>query len=313
MPAILPDPAIEEVPFTRASLGVVFGALDTVLEGAGERSSFRVRRARRELRSSGSGPVARAVRRLVAGLEAGSSQQEVAALLAPLACALEERGQLADADAALARATRLDPHRSDLLLHAARVARKAGSPLRAARLYGRVRERADGAPIAAMARVGEALVSDDPLVDLGRAMRHARERGCAEAAAVAQVERGRLRRRVGDLRGAIRDLLAAHSRFTGLADRARILQELADLLFAAGDRDGTRRVLEAIVRRGGETARDQARAGLHALARERGDEVGARRWAGTRPDAGLAGLTPLSECAADARLLSRRAAGLLGA
>jgi tetratricopeptide (TPR) repeat protein len=246
------------------------------------------------------------------GLEHGVSQGQLAKLVATLAYTLERGRQMEEASAALELAIRLNPEASVLWLHAARVARKLGRREQAAMLYREVRKRSGGAPLLeAMGRVGQALISGDPIHDLGRAIRHALAGGCPEAAAVAQDERARQRRRAGDLRGAIRDYAGACRRYTDVADRGRILHEMADLLIAAGDCNGARVVLTTAAACGREEQRDQARRRLHVLARAAGDMIGARRWRGAACSTTIVFLAPPLRPATGRPLIGARTRELL--
>jgi tetratricopeptide (TPR) repeat protein len=211
-----------------------------------------------------------------------ASDEEVATTLLSLCGFLETRGRYAAAVAVVETARRRLPRNPALALHAARAHRRAGDRAVAADLYAEVRaldpSRGD---LYRMARIGEALIADEPTRALGRPMREAREAGDAEAAALAQCERARLRRRTGDRDGAARDYIGAAVRFPDRVDGGRAGHECADMLIAAGQSDAARTVLMATLEIGHAVQAEWARARLHALSRTMGDEVGRRRWAGS--------------------------------
>jgi tetratricopeptide (TPR) repeat protein len=190
-----------------------------------------------------------------------------------------ERNRLPEADAALALARDLAPQDAEIALHVGRVARKLGDAERAHAAYRAARD-LDGATgeIARLAAIGEAAVSPDPDVALGRAIRWAIRAGDPEAAAVGLEERARVRRATGDRRGAARDLCRAALRFADGVDRARVAHALADVTLADSDPAAAREALLAAAAWGDPPQREHARARLHTLSRDLGDQVGMRRW-----------------------------------
>lgn len=192
---------------------------------------------------------------------------------------LESRGLADGAGAVLDLARALCPDDAELALHAARLARKSGDASTARDLYGTAR-RLDGASgrLARMAEVGLALLSPDPEGALGRILRLALENGQREAAAAAQEARAAVRRRKGDLHGALRDYGIAAARFRDPADRGRLGHAAADLLVAAGEPLAARRVLLEVEGLCRPPQARRARARLRELARSLGDDVGLRRW-----------------------------------
>jgi tetratricopeptide (TPR) repeat protein len=209
----------------------------------------------------------------------GARDAGMAAPLVSLACELERTRRLPEADAALTLARSLAPDDAAVALHAGRVARKAGDLPRALALYVAAREldARDGA-VARLARIGEAVVSAAPERALGRAIRLALRASDAEAAAVGLEERARVRRAAGDRRGAARDLCLAAVRYADPVDRARVAHDLAGLALASSDLAAAREALQAALSLGDGPQKDHARARLHTLSRDLGDDVGMRRW-----------------------------------
>lgn len=247
---------------------------------------FLAARAGGEVSGLEKGPERAVLRRILLLLDADGGV-ETARLASPLvgyACELERTRRLPEADAALALARSAAPDDAEVALHAARVARKLGDRVRAMALYGVVRD-LDGAqgPMARLAQVGEAVVSEDAERALTRVVRAALRAGDAEAAAVGLEERARTRRLAGDRRGAARDLCLAAARFIDGVDRARVAHELADVTLASGDPLAAREALLVALEWGDAPQKEHARARLHTLARDLGDQVGARRWRSTRP------------------------------
>jgi thioredoxin-like negative regulator of GroEL len=135
-----------------------------------------------------------------------------------------------------------------------------------------------GGSIARLASVGEAVVAEDPERSLGRAIRRAARAGDHDAAAVGLEERARIRRAAGARMAAARDLCAAAARYGDAVDRARVAHQLADLFIAADDPHAAREALLFALNSGDRTQRDHARARLHTVSRDVGDQVGMRRW-----------------------------------
>lgn len=275
---------------------LILATVQAVRAGA-VHAPFLLRRVEQQVSRAAAG-TRRAARSLLVALR--GAPHDAPALARGLVCyggALEAEGQLADAGGVLALARTLRPECAEVLLHAARVARKRGLRGEANRLYQEVRTVAgDDAHLGRMARVGEALLAKDPLHALGRALRAAVRAGDTEAAAVAQEERAHARRAGGDRGGALRDYLGASARYQDPVDRARVLHAAADLLTAAGDPLGAREVLLLALDEGRPEQRVHARSRLHALSRALGDELGRRRWIG-RHGTPLVSLTPSRLCA----------------
>ncbi|MEW5930160.1 MAG: hypothetical protein AB1941_22105 [Gemmatimonadota bacterium] len=249
-------------------------------------SAFLSARAGAEVSGLEKGAERAALRRILLLLE-GEGGVEPARLAGPLvgyACELERTRRLPEADAALSLARSAAPADAETALHAARVARKLGDRARALELYAAVRD-LDGADgcMARLAEVGEAVVADDPERALTRVVRAALRAGDAEAAAVGLEERARVRRAAGDRRGAARDLCLGTLRFADGVDRARLAHELADVAVASGDPLAAREALLVALDWGDAPQKEHARARLHTLARDLGDQVGARRWRSSRP------------------------------
>ena len=270
----------------RAAAGaLVLRAVQRALEH-GEGAEFIVERARREVAGLEKGQERAILRRLLVLLE-GEDEVRAEQLAAPLvsyACELERTRRLPEADAALALARSAAPGDAETALHAGRVARRLGDRARALELYGTARDMDGGnGSIARLAAIGEAVVSEYPERALSRVVRAALAAGDAEAAGVGLEERARVRRAAGDRRGAARDLCLAGMRFTDPVDRARVAHDLADVAVVAGDPLAAREALLVALEWGDAPQKEHARARLHTLARDLGDQVGARRWRSSRP------------------------------
>jgi len=265
----------------RAATGaLVLRAVERALE-RGEGSAFLAARALAGVDGLPGGVERSLLRRLLLLLEGDGpvAAERLAGPLVGYACELEATKRLDEADAALALARSAAPGDAGVALHAGRVARKRGDRERALDLYRAARDLDGGeGTIARLADVGEAVVAAAPEAALTRAARRALRCGDAETAAVALEERARVRRRAGNRRGAARDLCLAAVRFTDAVDRARVAHELADVTIAAGDPLAAREALLVALEWGDAPQREHARARLHTLARDLGDQVGARRW-----------------------------------
>jgi hypothetical protein len=244
--------------------------------------SFLSRRAQLEIAGLPRGRERALLRRLLeVGEEWGNegNGEVLASLLVRYAAELESTQRLPEADAALTLACSAAPGAPEVALHSGRVARKLLDGGRALALYARARELdTENGAIARLAAIGEAVVSDDPELALGRAARAAVRYGDGEAAAVALEERARIRRGAGKRRQAVRDLCVAALRFTDATDRARVAHEVADLAVVEGDSPAAREALLVALACGDAPQRDHARVRLHTLSRDVGDEVGMRRW-----------------------------------
>jgi tetratricopeptide (TPR) repeat protein len=247
-------------------------------EGEGAPGTFLFRRVLQEVRTLGHARDRTHLLRLLGAVEERARPRLLSERLTEYACALESSRRLEEARAALSLARTLAPDDAGAALHAGRVARLAGDPVEALALYGIARDLASDGPLARLAAVGEAAVAAEPRGALSRIAREAIRAGDAEAAAVALEERGRLRRKAGDLEGAARDLFATALRFPEGADRARVAHALADVALAAGDPEVARQAMLAALETGDRPQREHARSRLHALARDAGDRVGMRRW-----------------------------------
>ncbi len=269
----------------RAAAGaLVLRAVEQAVE-RGQGFQFVAARAGVEVSGLERGPERAVLRRILLLLE-GEGEVETARLASPLvgyACELERTRRLPEADAALLLARSAAPDDAEVALHCARVARKLGDRERALELYSAARDLDGvGGSVARLADVGEAVVSDDAERALTRVVRAALRAGDAESAAVGLEERARARRAAGDRRGAARDLCLAAARFTDGVDRARVAHELADVTVASGDPLAAREALLVALEWGDAPQKEHARARLHTLARDLGDQVGARRWRSSR-------------------------------
>lgn len=277
------------------AVALVLRTLECSLHGC-EASRFGALRARQEVDRLEPGAERGMLLRLLLLLEGDIASPATAAaaadLLVDYAYELELTRRLPEADAVLALALELTPESATVALHAGRVARKLTDAERALALYRRARtlDRTDGS-IGRLAAIGEAVVSPEPVVRLGRALRRAVRAQDPEAAAVAQEERSRLRRLAGDRAGAARDLCIAAVRFIDPVDRARVAHQLADLFATLGDPLAVREALLLALSLGDPSQRDHARARLHAISRDLSDQVGARRWRSFQPPA-LVSLSP---------------------
>jgi len=247
--------------------------LDDAVEGP-----FLTRRAEREVEAIASGSERALLLRLLRLGEEGWSTA-VATMLSDYAAGLEEARRLAEADAVIRLALALSDEEAELALRAARIARLQGERERALVLYGVARELDGGdGSIARLARIGEAVVSDEPEQALSAAVRAAVEAEDGEAAAVGLEERARVRRRLGKRNAAARDLAMAAARYCDPVDRGRVAHQLADLFVAANDPRAAREALLFALNVGDETQRDHARARLHTVSRDLRDHLGMRRW-----------------------------------
>lgn len=216
---------------------------------------------------------------LVLSTENGSGSERIVPVLLQYACELETTRRLPEAGAVLALARSFATAAPEIALHAGRIARKLGDRGRALEMYRTARDLdGDGGAIARLAAIGEAAVSDDAEMALGRVIRGAVRVGDAEAAAVGLEERARVRCAAGRRRAAARDLCVAAARFPDAADRARVAHQLADIMIAAGDPLAAREALLLALALGDAPQRDHARVRLHTLCRDLGDRVGMRRW-----------------------------------
>jgi len=263
-----------------------------VLKEERRNEDFLTRRAHHAVESLPSGPERRHLHRVLRDVDAGREPSDRLPALVAWAGHLESRGLLDWASEVLRRARRLRPRDPALVIHEARVARKAGDVERARACYDRVAELDDGSGcLARMAEVGYALLVEDSGEALGRAMRRMVRAGDPEAAAVAQEARARLRRSQGEVEGALRDYAGAAVRYGDPVDVGRIGHEAADLLNAVGDPLAARRVLLATERLAHPAQAARARSRLLTLSRALDDQLGIRRWAEASPPA-LVSLVP---------------------
>ena len=260
-----------------AVVALVLRAIEQVMEDV-ESSEFVLWRAELEIDDLRSRTERSYLRRiLVRVLEEDSSG--IGTLLSDYAGALEEARRLPESETVLTLARTLEPGRADLALRSARVARLQGDRVRAMELYAVARELDGGdGSIALLASIGEAVVADDAEAALSRAIRRAVRAGDQEAAAVGAEERGRVRRQRGDRTGAARDFAVAAVRYQDAVDRGRVGHQLADLFVAAGDGLAAKEALHFTMDVGDRSQRDHARARLHTVCRDLGDQLGMRRW-----------------------------------
>jgi tetratricopeptide (TPR) repeat protein len=259
-----------------------------VLRSVGKRASepgaagFLMRRAEVEVAGLSGGPERAMLQRVLARLEWGCVT--IGDVLNEYAACLDDARRHPEAEAVVGLARELEPERADLALRAGRLARLRGDRERALDLYRTAREldRGKGA-VARLAGVGEAVVGADPERALSEVIRRAVRDGDPEAAAVGLEERARVRRRGGKRVGAARDLMVAAARYTDAVDRGRVAHQLADLFVAGGDPDAAREALILVLARGDRSQREHARARLHTVSRDMGDQLGMLRWRSFAP------------------------------
>lgn len=265
-----------------ASAALVLAAVEASLEEQRPPSGFLLRRATAGL-TAVSGPerlmLARMLKLTEHELGGDSGFGELSALLVEYACELEATRRMPEADAVMALARVVAPGNAELALHAGRIARKQGDAVRALDLY-RIARLLEGTEsrVGMMASVGEAVTSPNAEAALGRIVRAAMRASDHEVAAVALEERARVRRCRGAKGGAARDLCVAALRFPDPVDRARVAHQLADLFIASGDLAAAGEALLIALSLGDSTQRDHALGRLHTVARDRGDQLGMRRW-----------------------------------
>jgi hypothetical protein len=289
----------------RAAAGaLVLQAVGSLAGGAAD--EFTVRRARSELAALSSCAEKSILTRLLLCAEEGAGPERIARALVSYACELERTRRLPEADAAAMLAVALDGAGSETALHAGRLARKVGDRARAHVLYSAARDLdTSGGSIARLAAVGEAAVSEAPEEALSRVIRGALRAGDAEAAAVGLEERAAVRRLAGNRRGALRDLCLAAARYPDAVDRARVAHALAGVALGVGDSDAAREALLAAADWGDAPQKDHARARLHTLSRDLGDQLGMRRWRSSRPPS-LVSLSAYRPVPGSARSLAPR-------
>ncbi|CAN5803808.1 hypothetical protein BH23GEM6_BH23GEM6_15930 [soil metagenome] len=266
----------------RASVvALVLRCTEDLLNG-GSGSDFTARRVEAEVASLPRGTersLLRRVSRLAVRAGAGGEQERLGETLVLYGCELEKSRRMEEASAVLELARNLQPHNAEISLHSARVARLRGDREGALALYRQARDLDAGAgKIARLAAIGEAVISERGEQLLSAVIRKAIIVQDAEAAAVALEERALLRRRRGDREGSARDLCFSAWRFQDPVDRARVAHRLADLFIAADDPAAAREALLLALAIGDESQQDHARARLHTVSRDVGDQVGQRRW-----------------------------------
>jgi tetratricopeptide (TPR) repeat protein len=243
---------------------------------------FMARRMESEVGGLPRGAERSLLRRLVKqAMQSGDAAgaERLAETLVLYGCELERGRRVEEARAVLALALGVAPESAEVALHAARVARLSGDREEALELYrAACRLDGDNGSIARLARTGEAVVSADGEVMLSSVIRASVLAGDQEAAAVALEERALMRRARGDREGSARDLCFSAWRFTDPVDRARVAHRLADLFIAADDPRAAREALLLVLALGDETQQEHARARLHSVSRDLGDQVGQRRW-----------------------------------
>lgn len=275
-------------------------------DGAG---GFLARRAAASVAELASGAARQSLGRAASELLEARRSPELARALVCWGGVLEAHALHEAAAEAYEAALRVDAV-AETALHAARARRRAGDADAARSLYDRVRGLCRGdVRLCRYAHLGEALLAPDAERALSVRLREFVRAGDAEAAAVAQEERARLRRARGAHDAALRDYGAAALRYGSSADRVRLANAMADLLLSRGAVDAAREALSVAM----ELAEDGQRAyvvdRLRTVARLQGDQLTLRRWR-DEPTARLAVLVPAAPARARAALPARRRAVL---
>jgi tetratricopeptide (TPR) repeat protein len=247
-----------------------------VLRAVSGRDAFLTRRASAAVAALDGSAARRALRRVVRAL-AEADDRAVRAALPSYGATLEQHGAHEAAAEVYELAMRLWPGDAAATLHAARAARRSGRRDDALRLYRRAGQECAGDPhMSLLVRIGEALVSKQPLESLTAVVRDARRAADRDALAIAREERARLASR--ERNGlAVRDLAAAAGRYSDRTDRVRVLHLLAELLSGRGDLLGAREALLAAAEQAGATHRGHSVQRLRTVARSLGDELELRR------------------------------------
>jgi tetratricopeptide (TPR) repeat protein len=247
-----------------------------ILRAAAKRDAFLTRRATEAAAALDASPARRA---LVRCADALAGQGDVSAGLLAFGAVLERHGEH---DAAYEAYRASLPNTSDSCagLHVARAARRSGRREEALEMYRRLGTDCDDRHVRLLARIGEALVSADPLSSLTSAIGAARAAHDAEALAVAREERARYQLAACNFDGALRDLAGAAVRFHDCVDRVRVLHRMGELLSARGDLDAAREVLLAALDIVDDRARAHTVQRLRTVARSMGDQLELRRTRG---------------------------------
>jgi hypothetical protein len=281
-------PRDHEIEAGRLVLRVAAGA-GMADAGATPAAAFLWRRAVAAVSALGEGPARYTLGRVLDVLEHGAGADEVTRALVCWGGVLERHRVLGAAAEVYEAAFALAPRDAELALHAARARRLMGERAAAAAHYARVRVLAGAGPLSSHARLGEALLEEDPVAALGDVVAGAVETGEREVAAVALEERARLKRRDGSP-DAVADYMEAALLYTEASDRVRVAHALADLLLAKHDAAGAREALVAGLDVCLPAHRPHVVSRLRSVARAQGDQLGLRRW----PSAGPSQLVSLA-------------------
>lgn len=268
--------------------------------------SFVARRAADDARALGPGPARRA---LVHAADACRSGDQAAARSGLLAygAVLERHGLHVDAGEVYRGVLTLFGDDAHVALHAGRAARRASDRAEAMRLYAIAARHANGeTTLTLLARMGAALLADDPIAELASVIHAARRARAWEAYAIGREERARLERAAGRSGAAVRDLVAALRRYPDRQDRMRVLHALADLLIARGDLAGAREALLAALELARPSARGHTVHRLRMLARLMGDELELLRSRGSAAPTIVTLMPPRERIARDVRSLAPR-------
>jgi tetratricopeptide (TPR) repeat protein len=239
-------------------------------------SGFLVRRSQSAAAVLEASPARRALSRVAHCLDQGDRKAASAGLLS-YGAVLERHGEHEAALDVYRAVCRERPTDACAALHAARAARKSGRRAEAESLYRQAGAGCGDAHLARLAALGEALVSDEPLIAVTAVMRAARLAGDCEALGVAREERARLQLAAGRKKEALCDLAAAALRFQGRRDRVRVLHRLAELLSARGDLAAAREALLLALELADERQRAHTVQRLRTVARSMGDQLELRR------------------------------------
>lgn len=247
-----------------------------MLRAATNGDGFLVRRAAEAAAALEASPARRALVRCAHALSDGG---DVASGLTAYGAVLERHGEH---DAAYEVYLTCLPLTTDRCagLHVARSARRSGRREEALAMYRRLGTECDDGHVQLLARIGEALVSPDPLDALTTTLQAARAAKDAEAVALAREERARYQLAARRIDRALRDLAAAATRFRNPVDRVRVLHRMAELLSARGDLDAAREVLLTTLEIVDDRARAHTVQRLRTIARSMGDQLELRRTRG---------------------------------
>jgi hypothetical protein len=264
-----------------------------VLRAASSRVPFVVRRAASAVDALAASAARRALRNAVAAV-AESDAGTLSHALASYGAVLESHDLPEAAGEVYGALMTQCPGAAAYTLHTARAARRAGRREAALLLYRQAgRECGSDAHMLMLVRIGEALVSADPVRELSAVARDARRAGDRDALAIAREERAACRASAQRSDAALRDLAAAAARYRDPVDRLRVLHRMSELLTSRGDVLGAREALLAALDHAAPAQRGYTVQRMRVVARALGDELELRRTRG-QAAAGPVSLGPLS-------------------